>query len=82
MDDLQDALAGQRRLRLHADRFVVAWNGVLALTFRGFPRGVSDVKATIAKRLSLPGENPGSRWPKVGMVPLSASRGLTTNLVR
>ncbi|SPQ99318.1 unnamed protein product (mitochondrion) [Plasmodiophora brassicae] len=65
MDDLQDALAGQRRLRLHADRFVVAWNGVLALTFRGFPRGVSDVKATIAKRLSLPGENPGSRWPKV-----------------
>ena len=46
--------------------FFVAWSGVLALAFEGFPPAIASAKRALDATLgaSLPAENPGSRWAK------------------
>jgi hypothetical protein len=45
--------------------FLVAWDGVLTLAYRGFPRSLVDLKQHIGHHFpELPPENPGSKWPK------------------
>ncbi|CAE8736449.1 unnamed protein product [Polarella glacialis] len=45
--------------------FVVAWSGVLALRFSGFPPALAMLKERLEKAYGgLPKESPGSRWPK------------------
>ena len=67
--------AAATSLRLHSSSpFFVAWNGVLVLTFAGFPPSLAGVKARLnrdAAELGLRAEQFGSKWPKVTLASLS-----------
>ena len=50
---------------LEASGFFLAWNGVLVLTFTGWPPALAQLKAVLnAERQGLQAEGAGSRWPK------------------
>ena len=65
-------------LRPHTDSLFVAWNGVVALVYSGFPPAMVTAKQQLG---TLPGMQPekfGSKWPKTtlcaeqdGVAPLS-----------
>lgn len=45
--------------------FFVAWNGVIALVYNGFPKPLAAVKSALSERApTLRKENFGSKWPK------------------
>lgn len=56
--------------------FFVAWSGVLTLVFEGWPPPAARFKASLraAHGACLPAEDPGSRFPKVTLAALRASR--------
>ena len=50
--------------------FFVAWNGVLALVYEGFPPGLVDIKAKLTNALPVSPEKFGSLWPKTTLAAL------------
>ena len=50
--------------------FFVAWSGVLALVYEGFPPCLVDIKATLTRSLSVAPEKFGSLWPKTTLAAL------------
>jgi len=66
------------RCAMRAHRYVVAWNGVLALAYEGLPRPLVDLKARLqAASQAFPAENPGSLWPKTTVAALQDGVRLT-----
>ena len=68
------AAAGATATQLTARSFFVAWNGVLVLTFDGFPPALAHIKerlASSAPELNLQAENFGSKWPKCTLAALT-----------
>jgi hypothetical protein len=53
--------------------FFVSWQGVLTLAYAGFPPSLVALKEHISEFYAVPGENPGSRWPKTSLGALKAS---------
>ncbi|ELR16682.1 uncharacterized protein ACA1_089300 [Acanthamoeba castellanii str. Neff] len=64
--------------------FLVAWDGVLTLAYRGFPCSLVDLKQHIGHHFpELPPENPGSKWPKTTLGALAeGSPPLTLDQLR
>ena len=54
---------------LRPQTYFVAWNGVLALVYTGFPPVLAGIKARLNEE-DLPPENFGSRWPKTTLAAL------------
>ena len=50
--------------------FFVAWSGVLALVYDGFPPCLVGIKATLAQSLAVAPEKFGSLWPKTTLAAL------------
>jgi len=76
------ALQGASSFALIPYKFMVSWNGVLVLVFRGFPPCVGDLKRGLDATGLLPKENPGSVWPKVSLGCLKDKRRLTPDDLR
>ena len=55
---------------LRPQTYFVAWNGVLALVYKGFPPVLAGIKARLNEEDDLPPENFGSRWPKTTLAAL------------
>ena len=55
---------------LRPQTYFVAWNGVLALVYDGFPPVLAGIKARLNEEDALPPENFGSRWPKTTLAAL------------
>lgn len=55
---------------LRPQTYFVAWNGVLALVYDGFPPVLAGIKARLNEEDGLPPENFGSRWPKTTLAAL------------
>ena len=55
---------------LRPQTYFVAWNGVLALVYAGFPPVLAGIKARLNEEDGLPPENFGSRWPKTTLAAL------------
>ena len=55
---------------LRPQTYFVAWNGVLALVYDGFPPVFAGIKARLNEEDGLPPENFGSRWPKTTLAAL------------
>ena len=58
------------RCVLRPQTYFVAWNGVLALVYDGFPPVLAGIKARLNEEGGLPPENFGSRWPKTTLAAL------------
>ena len=58
------------RCVLRPQTYFVAWNGVLALVYDGFPPVLAGIKARLNEEDGLPPENFGSRWPKTTLAAL------------
>ena len=56
--------------------YFVAWNGVIALVYEGFPPGLVGVKAALATLPAAP-EKFGSKWPKTTLAALRDEAPLT-----
>lgn len=74
---LQELAAGLGPFELPPRCFMVAWSGVLALAYEGWPQEVEDFKRTLGRELALKPENPGSVWPKTSLGALRSGRRLT-----
>ena len=55
---------------LRPQTYFVAWNGVLALVYAGFPPVLAGIKARLNEEGALAPENFGSRWPKTTLAAL------------
>ena len=55
---------------LRPQTYFVAWNGVLALVYKGFSPVLAGIKARLNEEDDLPPENFGSRWPKTTLAAL------------
>ena len=64
------ALVRGDRCVLRPQTYFVAWNGVLALVYDGFPPVLAGIKARLNEEDGLPPENFGSRWPKTTLAAL------------
>ena len=64
------ALVRGDRCVLRPQTYFVAWNGVLALVYEGFPPVLAGIKARLNEEDGLPPENFGSRWPKTTLAAL------------
>ena len=64
------ALVRGDRCVLRPQTYFVAWNGVLALVYDGFPPVLAGIKARLNEEDDLPPENFGSRWPKTTLAAL------------
>ena len=64
------ALVRGDRCVLRPQTYFVAWNGVLALVYAGFPPVLAGIKARLNDEDGLPPENFGSRWPKTTLAAL------------
>ena len=64
------ALVRGDRCVLRPQTYFVAWNGVLALVYDGFPPVLAGIKARLNEEDALPPENFGSRWPKTTLAAL------------
>ena len=65
-----EALVRGDRCVLRPQTYFVAWNGVLALVYDGFPPVLAGIKARLNEEDALPPENFGSRWPKTTLAAL------------
>ena len=68
--------SSQTSLCIHSRPFFVAWNGVLVLTYAGFPPPLAALKAALnsdADTLGLRPEQFGSKWPKTTLAALDDS---------
>eukprot|EP00747_Dinoflagellata_sp_TGD_P195813 gnl/TRDRNA2_/TRDRNA2_65051_c0_seq1.p1 gnl/TRDRNA2_/TRDRNA2_65051_c0~~gnl/TRDRNA2_/TRDRNA2_65051_c0_seq1.p1 ORF type:complete len:237 (+),score=30.18 gnl/TRDRNA2_/TRDRNA2_65051_c0_seq1:42-752(+) len=63
--------------KLQPRRFIVAWSGVIALAYDGWPTDVEAFKTHLAEQLPVKPESPGSRWPKTSLAALCVERRLT-----
>ncbi|KAL6754391.1 hypothetical protein V8C86DRAFT_353040 [Haematococcus lacustris] len=65
---LDDLILSTSACLLRPSCVFVAWSGVLTLAYTGFPPSLRTLKQNINNNvLSLPRENPGSRWPKTSL---------------
>ena len=56
--------------------YFVAWNGVIALVYEGFPPGLASIKVSLATLPAAP-EKFGSKWPKTTLAALRDEAPLT-----
>jgi len=63
---LDDLIRGECACTLRPAALFVAWNGVIVLTYTGFPPPLVRLKRALneSATLGLPKENFGSKWPK------------------
>ena len=64
---LVDLLSMTRPCLLRPLAFVVAWSGVLALVYDGWPAPILELKSGLANLPSLPVEASGSKFPKTSV---------------
>ncbi|MEM1097075.1 MAG: hypothetical protein AAGJ10_20955 [Bacteroidota bacterium] len=75
---LRDLIQPQPPVVMRPTSFFVAWYGVLALVYEGFPPPLMRIKQGLEERLpNLVRENPGSTWPKTTLGALNDEVKLT-----
>ncbi|QDZ21087.1 hypothetical protein HOP50_05g36150 [Chloropicon primus] len=67
---------------LHPYKFLVSWNGVLVLAFRGFTEKIFSLKLALNECDLFARENPGSMWPKCSLGCLKESRRLSMDQLK
>ncbi|MEM6646118.1 MAG: hypothetical protein AAF730_07690 [Bacteroidota bacterium] len=75
---LRDLIQPQPPVVMRPTSFFVAWYGVLALVYEGFPQPLMHIKRGLEERMpNLVKENPGSTWPKTTLGALNEGVRLT-----
>ena len=67
MPELAELCAGCVPCLVEPKSYLVAYSGVLALTFRGFPEPLARLKQRVAEAYGLQAEAPGSQFPKCSL---------------
>mmetsp|Transcript_130084 Transcript_130084/g.324292 ORF Transcript_130084/g.324292 Transcript_130084/m.324292 type:complete len:239 (+) Transcript_130084:35-751(+) len=77
LGELPELCVGLGPFELKPRTFLVAWSGVLALAYDGWPAEVEALKSRLAERLGVNPENPGSLWPKTSLAALHDGKKLS-----
>ena len=73
---MEELIRETKRTKLEPFKFMVAWDGVLILIFKGFPIPLREMKDSMEKKFDLSPENSGSKFPKTTLGAQTKSDGL------